>query len=389
MRKASTWTMAMAVVALTSLTARAGDPVEVGAAIKDQVHYAGEKFHEQIDYLTEDSPYPCFYAQVDAFILRRSLTNINFPATSLGVRGPIIAQLQDLQFVNELGPRVLAGYRCTDCLTVEGLYFGQHEWFDKFVVSDPNSRLFGVLNKFGTAQQPIFPVPPFPPTFGIGNNTSVQSGDYKTRFHNGELNAIWNLFTLNLTDDKDPHSPSFSFSLISGLRYLRMVEFFSLRTRGSKAPGIPEDPSATADYVVDCKDDAFGGQFGGRIKVVGWGGITLNVEGKFAVLANGAEQSSVAVFTFAQPIPILGALAANDGTVVTSYLGEVGANLTFDVTKHIAFRTGYDAFWLTNRALAPDQVDANATQQNFIRPMINTKGTTRFYGYTFGLEFKF
>jgi hypothetical protein len=390
MRKASTRTMALAVVALASLTARAGDtPAEVGACMKDEAHYAGEKIHEHLEYLGEGCPWPCFYLQADVLLLRRDLTGTNFPATSLGVRGPILAQLQDLEFLTEGGARVTAGFRCDPCWSVEGTYFGQHDWFDAFVVTDPNSRLFGVLNRFGTAQQPIFPVTMFPATFGIGNNTFAQSGDYRSRLSSYEVNAVYDLFRTNFGPDTDPDSPGFSVSLLGGLRYLRMVENFSLRTRGSRAPGLPDDPGATADYVVDCENDAFGGQFGGRFKLQVLKNLALSLDAKCAVLANGVEQQSIATFTFNQPRPILGLLSADDGDVVTSYVGQLTSMVTWNVTKHVALRGGYDVLWWNRRALAPDQVDANATQNNAITPMINTKGTTMFYGASFGLELKF
>jgi hypothetical protein len=216
-------------------------------------------------------------------------------------------------------------------------------------------------------------VPPFPPTFGIGNNTTFQSGDYKTRLHNAELNVVRDLIELPLGDGHD--GPSVSVAALAGFRYVRLKEFFSLRTRGNRTPGLPDDPLARADYIIDCEDDATGGQIG--------------FEGKFAVLGLAAEQSSVATFAFFQPAFIPGKLTASDGTIVTSYLGEITATATFEITQNVFFRAGYDVFWLTNRALAPDQVDANATQNNRITPMINTKGTTMFYGTTFGLEFKF
>src|SRR5207248_7205720 len=153
-------------------------------------------------------PSPWFFVQAEAMILRRELTNTNFPATSLGVAGPILAQLQDLAFKDESGVKLTIGHRFDECWSVEGVYFGQHEWFDSFIVNDPNGRLFGVLNRFGTVQQPIFPSPPFPPTFGIGNNTTSQSGDYRSRDNNFELNVIRDLIDVPLGANGDGHSLS-------------------------------------------------------------------------------------------------------------------------------------------------------------------------------------
>ena len=41
----------------------------------------------QIGYIGDDQPSPWLYIQAEAMILRRELTNTNFPATSLGVAG--------------------------------------------------------------------------------------------------------------------------------------------------------------------------------------------------------------------------------------------------------------------------------------------------------------
>ena len=388
MHKMPLRTLTMFLAILVPLVAKAADnPTEVGIEAKNNVHYAGEQIHEQLDYIGEGLPSPWFYAQADALLLRRDLTNTNFPATSLGVRGPIIAQLQDLDFKTEAGFRIMLGHRCDEFWSVEGGYFGNQQWFDQFVVTDPNARLFGVLNRFGTAQQPIFPVPPFPPTFGIGNNTTTQSGDYTSRMHNAELNVVRDLINLPLGNDSD--GPSVSVAALAGIRYFRLKEFFSLRTRGSRTPGLPDDPFARADYIIDCKDDGLGGQIGGRVNLNLTPRIRLGCEGKFAFLGMDAEQSSVATFLFTQPMLIPGRLTASDGTVVTSYIGQITASASIDITHNITFRAGYDVFWLTNRALAPDQVDANATQNNFITPIIATKGTTLFYGTSFGLEFRY
>ncbi len=388
MRKTTFSMLTLALAVLTPLGARAADtPAARGIEAKDNVHYVKEQVNDQLDYIGDDMPCPWFYGQAEVMLLRRELTNINFPATSQGVAGPVLAQLQDLNFKTEAGVKITLGHRFNDWWSVEGVYFGQHEWFDQFVVTDPNSRLFGVLNRFGTAQQPIFPVPPFPPTFGIGNNTFFQSGDYKSRDNNVELNAVRDLIEIPLGDEKD--GPTLSVAGLVGLRYFRLKEFFSLRTRGSRTPGLPDDPNARADYVVDVDDDALGGQFGARVSLKMMDRLTLGCEGKFAVLGLSGEQRSVATFAFFQPTFIPGRLAASDGTIVTSYIGQITATASFKVTEKIFLRGGYDVFWLTNRALAPDQVDANATQNNRITPMINVKGTTMFYGSSFGLEFKF
>jgi hypothetical protein len=388
MRKIAFAMLSLTLTLLSPFAASAADtPRELGNAAIEKSHYVADVVDEQLDYIGDDQPPPWFYVQAEAMILRRETTNTNFPATSLGVAGPVIAQLQNLNFPYERGVKVTLGHRCNDCWSIEGVYFGQHEFFDQFIVADPAGRLFGVLNRFGTAQQPIFPSPPFPPRFGIGNATNTQSGDYRTRESNYELNAVRDLIDFPLGDAAD--ASSLRVAGIAGLRYFRLREEFSLRTRGSNTAGLPPDPMARADYIVDTTDDAFGAQIGTRLSLKLWDRLTFSTEGKFAVLALGAEQTSIAAFAFFQPTFIPGVLFAGDRTLVTSYLGEITGSVAYQVTKYLTVRGGVDIFWLNNRALAPDQVDANATINNRITPMINTKGTTMFYGYTIGAEFTF
>src|SRR5262249_55265703 len=150
----------------------------------------------------------------------------------------------------------------------------------------------------------------------------VQTADYRTRLHNAELNAVRDFIDLPLTGDEED-GMRLRFAGIIGLRYLHLKEKFSLRTRGNRAPGLPDDPGASADYVIDQKDDAFGGQLGARVALRVLRGFTVSAEGKFAVMGMGTEQNSVALFTFNQPAQITIPLFQSAGTLVTSYVGEL------------------------------------------------------------------
>jgi Putative beta barrel porin-7 (BBP7) len=370
-------------------SSRAGDnPADLGSECIDNACYACDKVHEQLDYLK--CPGSMFYFSTEAIFLRREVTNTDFPATSFGVGGPVIARLQNLSFNIESGIRATAGYRCNPWWSVEYTYFGAIDWHSQFVANDPGGRLFGVLNRFGTAQQPNFPSPPFPATFGTGNNTTAQAGIYNSRLNNHEFNLIHDFVEFNLFGDTDVRSPRLSIAGLAGLRYLRLADNFRLVTSGDIIPsaGI-NDPAATADYRIDSKNDAFGGQIGLRMGLRLWDQLTLGTEYKFAVLGNGAEQTSNVLFLFTQPAPILGFLNTSRGDLRTSTLNHIRTYLSWDVTQYMTVRGGYELFWLNGRALAPDQVDPNVAQTNTIQPMLNDKGTTLFYGGFGGLEFRF
>jgi hypothetical protein len=368
---------------------RAGDtPADLGAETVEKFHYVCDKAKEQIDYIKP--PGSTFYFSAEALFLRRQTTNTNFPATSFGVGGPVIAQLQNLSFNVEGAPRITLGYRVNPWCAVEGTFFGRLDWSDQFSVTDPQGRLFGVLNRFGTVQQPAFPSPPFPATFGTGNNTTSQIGVYNTHLTNYEVNGVADLIEFNLSGDGDPRSPRVSFAALVGARYLRIREDFLLETRGDIIPsaGI-NDPAARASYKIDQDDDLFGGQIGLRAHFRMWDAATLGFEGKFAVLALGAEQRSNVFFIFTQPSTIVGLMKATASDLRTSTLGDISGYLAYDLTRNITLRGGYQLMWLNGRALAPDQVDANVAQTGMIRSILIDKGTTMFYGGFFGVEVRF
>ena len=186
--------------------------------------------------------------------MKRKLTNINFPTTSLGVGGPVIAQLQGLKFGEEPGMQMVLGYRCDQWFSIEGRYLGLNDWSDSITVTDPQGRLFGVLNGFGTVQQPVFPSPPFPPTFGTGNNTTSQSGGYSSRLNTWEINGICDLISFDLSARDGKDNVQFSIAGLAGIRYIRLIENFFVSTKGDIIPaaGI-DDPNAFTDYNINAR----------------------------------------------------------------------------------------------------------------------------------------
>src|ERR1700676_889219 len=112
MRKIPGWTLTLGLIALVPLAASAAEtPREVGVAVQDGTHYVSDEVRDQLEYIGDDLPAPWFYVQAEAMILRRELTNTNFPATSQGVAGPILAQLQNLAFKDESGLKLTIGRR--------------------------------------------------------------------------------------------------------------------------------------------------------------------------------------------------------------------------------------------------------------------------------------
>ena len=160
MRQRISLAFAVTLLTLWAPPLRAADsPAQVGQDVSTKLTDLCNDIGDQVNY-TKD-PGSEFYFQGDALILKRKLTNINFPTTSFGVAGPVIAQLQDLKFGDEPGLQLVLGYRFDQWFSVEGRYFGLQSWSDVITVNDPQGRLFGVLNGFGTLRSnrssPILP----------------------------------------------------------------------------------------------------------------------------------------------------------------------------------------------------------------------------------------
>jgi len=237
-----------------------------------------------------------------------------------------------------------------------------------------------------------FPSPPFPEDVRHRQQTPPRSrGDYRSRDNNFELNLIRDVIDL-------PLGRQWGRPLVQGGWPGRTALLSGWRRSSRCGPGAATPracrltPLARADYVVDCTDDAFGGQIGGRFTLKLFDKLTLGCESKFAALAlSGHAAFGWRPFGFFQPTFIPGVLSASDGRLVTSYIGQITATVAYQLTKYITLRGGYDIFLAEQIApWRPIRSMPNATINNRITPMINTKGTTMFLRRDrFGLEFKF
>jgi hypothetical protein len=78
----------------------------------------------------------------------------------------------------------------------------------------------------------------------------------------------------------------------------------------------------------------------------------------------------------------LGPIAAS--AQQTAFFGEVGVFGTWQITDWLAWRTGYNFFWLSGVAVPVDQLAT--TDVNTNTATINTNGSVFLNGVQFGLE---
>ena len=79
---------------------------------------------------------------------------------------------------------------------------------------------------------------------------------------------------------------------------------------------------------------------------------------------------------------MFGPLGADDTSV--AFFGEVGANSTLWLTEWLAWRVGYNFFWLQGVATAPQQF--SLVNYGSDSASINTDGSVFLQGFSTGLE---
>ena len=227
-------------------------------------------------------------------------------------------------------------------------------------------------------------------TFGTGNNTTSQSGGYSSRINSWEVNGVCDLISWNFAGKDGKDDVRLGVSTLAGIRYIRLIEDFFVATKGDIIPaaGI-NDPGAFTDYNISAQNNFFGGQIGTRMKLRFWDHLEFDFDAKGGLLADGAKQQSSVVFLFNQPVTIPGMINGSGSDLRTTTMGELNLSASYELTSHIKVRGGYEIMWLNGRALAPDQIDTGVAQTNALHSIINTSGTTMFYGAFFGAEVNF
>jgi len=143
------------------------------------------------------------------------------------------------------------------------------------------------------------------------------------------------------------------------------------------APGGPTVDNAER-FNVATVNDLYGGQGGADVMLWNNGGpIRFNAVGKAGVFYNTAGQ------TFGgfsgTTLPTLSAAAQQ-----TAFFGELGIFGTWQMTDWLAWRTGYNFFWLSGVAVPVDQLAK--TDIGTGTATIDTNGSVFLNGVQFGLE---
>lgn len=224
----------------------------------------------------------------------------------------------DLNFGTVAGPRFAGGIGVTPCLSLEGVYFGLHEWTETgLVLGDNNLSIPGDLR---LATFDFFAVDAF-------------QASYSSKIQNVEAN-VWRTFG--------------KIDFLGGFRHFGMFDDFRLSSF--------ESDTFQSDYRVDTKNHLYGGQIGLRLQFEG-DYFSFRPEAKFGILGNASGQSS-AVRDLNNTLVLRDIDVSGSSTSTLSELRLVG---DCKLTKHLSVNYGYNLLWVTNVAQAPYQLDFTDT----------------------------
>jgi hypothetical protein len=125
-------------------------------------------------------------------------------------------------------------------------------------------------------------------------------------------------------------------------------------------------------------NDLYGGQFGCRLRFWDLGKWQVGAVGKAGVFGNTAYQQTTARVDGEQ----FGPIGANDDAV--AFFGEVGINSTLWLNRWLAWRAGYNFFWLQGVATAAQQFPLNNYGSGTASIVVND--AVFLQGFSTGLE---
>jgi hypothetical protein len=246
----------------------------------------------------------------------------------------------DLSFGTVGGPRFAGGIGLKDCLSVEGVYFGLHDWSTTGVALGNNN--LSIPGDLGLSSFDYFAADTIQVSYG-------------SRIQNVEAN-LWRSF------DK--------VDVLGGFRHFGMFDDFRLATFDAD--------TFQSDYRIDTRNHLYGGQVGLRLNFVGEY-FSFRPEAKFGVLGNSNGQSSTVR-------DLNNSLLLRDVDVsgrTTSTLSELRLVGDSKLTKYFSVNYGYNLLWVTNLAHAPNQLDFTDTAAS--SQFLNDSHSVFLHGASVGL----
>jgi hypothetical protein len=289
--------------------------------------------HDFENYLTP--PRMRWYAEFDAEAIQGKPQD-NVLLGTQGQLGASVLQTHDFAFDLQGAGRVLVGCTLDECFQVEGVYtrINTSENTESFR-SPPNTtggtgELFTPFGGFGAT-----PVP------GVDFANFGQI-NYASSFQGAELNLRRQM----------PCPPGrMSMSILGGIRYAEIDEDFQFNTQITT-------PAATNNFHVTTDNQMVGAQIGALFELYLENRWWIDCEMKGAIFSNrmrlNTDYHNVSGGAATDVI-------TSDEEIHTSFAEELTVSLVYRWSAHIATRVGYEAVFVQDVALAPDNLNTNLT----------------------------
>jgi hypothetical protein len=199
-------------------------------------------------------------------------------------------------------------------------------------------------------------------------NANAIKGSCDTRLWSAEVN-YWYHVTPQRVD-------YFSISWLFGMRYFNLDEFFNLKS---------ETNSGSSHYKIHANNKIFGPQLGGDIEGNLGCNFTWGIIGKLGPLINFAQNN-----TLLKDINnTLVVKRYNPSDFNLTFLGEIAPFILFNLSKSVLFKISYELTYLSNVALALNQITFREDDASDVMDHVNIRGAFMYYGLYVGLGFEF
>jgi hypothetical protein len=292
---------------------------------------------------------PCDYFWAEGLLLTRDNQSRHRPLVLDLNNNDVLLKTNDLDFNWDGGLRLGYCCNCSDCWSVEFGYLG-------------------VFNQTASDGVELASSLMLPGDLGLQVNDFFGADDVDVRYTSDLHSFEANLVCCCCDCGCNAHS----IETLCGFRYINFEEDFHL-TSEDLAEG-------TTKYNVGTDNNLFGAQAGARYRAC-HGRWSWETTGKAGIYANDMEQSQAPIVDF--PGFVFRTRRSSDNVDV-AFVGDVNLTFIWQLDEVWGLRAGYNAIWLENVALAPDQL-AFANNPNSGKRLVDDGGVF-LHGVNLGVE---
>ena len=265
------------------------------------------------------------------------------PIAQTTVGGVRMLDTADLNFGVESAPRIIAGYVLPNDVAIEGTFFYKDDLDAVGDATAVNNVTFPFAAPLGLVDDYV-----------AADNINLRLA---TGIHSYELNLV---------------ETTRIFNFIAGFRYMEVRDNMTITAT---------DAGDVSTSTVGTYNHLWGGQIGFR-SGYNWELLGVEVTGKAGYYINDGQATTLLRdnnnATTVRNVRVAG---QND-----AFAGELSAKLSYRPLPYLSIQGGYQCFWITETALAPDQL--NTVNPAISGTALNAHGDMFYHGPSVGAELR-